>query len=88
MEAFSPIPPDWTKDATHAVPFGCPACGEDSKAAKRVWLNRQSPVFIEGRKRKWQEFYLCECETAWWGWSSDGPPTDFGQSSDESASEW
>jgi hypothetical protein len=21
--------------------------------------------------RKWQEFYMCECNQVWWGWSSD-----------------
>ncbi len=76
MDAFSPFPPTWTKDAVHAQPFGCPACGAGSREAKQVWLNRRAPVFTDGRKRKWQEFYQCECDSVWWAWSSDRPPLD------------
>ena len=32
------------------------------------------PLASKGR-RKWQEFYQCECDTAWWGWSDDRPPS-------------
>ena len=77
MDAFSPVAPDWTEDAVHAKPFGCPSCQADSTEARQVWLNRRAPVFTDGRKRKWQEFYLCECGTAWWAWSSDRPPADW-----------
>ncbi len=76
MDAFSPFPPTWTKDAVHAQPFGCPKCGAGSREAKQVWLNRRAPVFTDGRKRKWQEFYQCECDSVWWAWSSDRPPLD------------
>ncbi len=85
MDAFAPFPPSWTKDAVHAQPFGCPACGAGSREAKAVWLNRRAPVYTEGRKRKWQEFYQCECGTVWWGWSSDRPPVKFGKKSDDAA---
>ncbi|GAB4322015.1 MAG: hypothetical protein OHK0047_05210 [Leptolyngbyaceae cyanobacterium] len=76
MEAFDPNPPDWTQTATHAAEFQCPSCRALSKAATRVWINRRSPVYTEDRRRKWQEFYLCECHTAWWAWSSDRPPSE------------
>ena len=76
MDAFAPLPPEWTKESVHAQPFGCPACGQGSREATKVWLNRRAPVFTEGRKRKYQEFYQCECGTVWWGWSSDRPPLD------------
>ena len=69
---FSPTPPEWVQKATHAVPFCCPTCQATPKEAKAVWLNRRAPVFIEGfSRRKWQEFYQCECETVWWGWSNE-----------------
>jgi hypothetical protein len=42
-----------------------------------VWINRRSPVSIENRRRKWQEFYLCECGKAWWGWSNERAPNEF-----------
>ncbi|MFK8182374.1 MAG: hypothetical protein AB8B99_03305 [Phormidesmis sp.] len=83
MDAFAPFPPDWIKDAVHAQPFGCPSCGEGSREAKRVWLNRRAPVFTEGRRRKYQEFYECECNTVWWGWSSDRPPLELNRKSSE-----
>ncbi len=82
MEAFDPTPPDWTKDAVHAQPFGCPSCGASSTEAQAVWLNRRAPVFTNGRKRKYQEFYQCECGSVWWGWSSDRPPVDLGKGED------
>lgn len=76
MEAFDLVPPDWAEAAVHAMRFCCPKCSESSKAAERVWINRRSPVYTEDRRRKWQEFYLCECGTAWWAWSSDRPPSE------------
>ena len=75
MEAFSPYPPEWTAQAVHAVPFCCQSCKAEATKATKVWLNRRSPVTDYNLRRKWQEFYLCECETAWWGWSSDRPPS-------------
>ncbi len=71
MEAFAPIPPQWTEKATHAVRFHCPSCKAASTEAKAVWLNRRAPVTDYDMTRKWQEFYLCKCDTVWWGWSSD-----------------
>jgi hypothetical protein len=32
---------------------------------------------LENRRRKWQEFYQCQCGTAWWGWSDDRAPNEF-----------
>jgi hypothetical protein len=77
MEAFSPTPPDWRERATHAEGFCCPQCRASSSEATAVWLDRRSPVYIENRKRKWQEFYLCQCDTAWWGWSNEREPNEF-----------
>ncbi len=48
--------------------------------AQRVWINRRAPVYTPDHRRKWQEFYQCECGKAWWAWSSDRPPADFGKS--------
>lgn len=76
MEAFAPVPPQWTKSATHALEFCCPRCRLTARDAQRVWINRRSPVMTEDYRRKWQEFYECECGYAWWAWSSDRPPTD------------
>lgn len=76
MEAFARTAPQWTKDAIHAVPFCCPRCQSSPRKAKRVWLNRYSPVLTENRGRKWQEFYKCECDQAWWAWSSDRQKSD------------
>ena len=84
MDAFAPFPPPWTKDAVHAQPFGCPQCGAGSREAQNVWLNRRAPVFTNGRKRKYQEFYQCECGAAWWGWSCDRPPLELENASEES----
>lgn len=75
MEAFSPIPPDWTKSAVHAIPFACPRCHASPSEALSVWINRRAPVMSEDYRRKWQEFYLCNCQQAWWGWSSDRSPS-------------
>ncbi|MBP0001489.1 MAG: hypothetical protein J7641_21280 [Cyanobacteria bacterium SID2] len=82
MDAFAPIPPAWTKSAVHAFEFCCPQCGASSRTAKDVWLNRRSPVYTEDHRRKWQEFYHCDCGCAWWAWSSDRPsssPVDEGE---------
>lgn len=70
MDAFALVPPEWTKSAVHAVNFYCPSCKTDPTKATDVWLNRRAPVSV-GSRRKWQEFYHCECNTAWWGWSDD-----------------
>ena len=79
MDAFLPVAPPWTESAVHAVGFRCPTCGEPPGKAKRVWLNRRSPVFMENYKRKWQEFYDCECGCVWWGWSNERPPNGLSQ---------
>ncbi|HEY9675128.1 MAG TPA: hypothetical protein V6D11_27050 [Waterburya sp.] len=79
MDAFSPLPPQWTKSATHAVDFCCPKCRSSAREAERVWINRRSPVMTEDYRRKWQEFYQCQCGNAWWAWSSDRPPSDLAQ---------
>ena len=75
MDAFTPIPPAWTEKAVHAVRFCCPTCQENTDGATNVWLNRRAPVTGYDQRRKWQEFYLCQCDTAWWAWSSDRPPS-------------
>lgn len=77
MEAFSLKPPQWTENAVHAVGFDCPKCHEKPHKAEKVWINRRSPVMTEDYRRKWQEFYLCECQKAWWAWSSDRPSSEF-----------
>jgi hypothetical protein len=74
MEAFARVAPEWTKTATHALTFNCPRCHGDSRQAKKVWLNRHSPVIMEDYTRKWQEFYLCECDQVWWAWNCDRTP--------------
>ncbi|MGI0489696.1 hypothetical protein ACN4EK_30120 [Pantanalinema rosaneae CENA516] len=79
MEAFAPTPPDWTEPAIHAQEFCCPSCRSSSQAAQRVWVNRRSPVFTEDHRKKWQEFYLCECGKAWWAWSNQRPPSELAQ---------
>lgn len=75
MDAFSPYPPDWTKTAVHAIGFCCPRCNQGPASAQKVWLNRRAPVMAEDYRRKWQEFYQCECDGVWWAWSSDRPPS-------------
>jgi hypothetical protein len=77
MEAFSPTPPNWTEKAIHAAEFCCPVCSASSAESTAAWINRRSPVLVENRKRKWQEFYLCQCDRAWWGWSNDRAPNEF-----------
>ncbi|MBW4690572.1 MAG: hypothetical protein KME27_02265 [Lyngbya sp. HA4199-MV5] len=76
MEAFELTPPKWTEPAVHASEFCCPACRSSSKDAKRAWVNRRSPVYTEDHRRKWQEFYECQCAKVWWAWSSDRPPSE------------
>ena len=79
MEAFSPTPPAWTEQAVHALNFCCPRCGASSYQAQRVWINRRAPVLSEDYRRKWQEFYQCECNQVWWAWSSDRPPSELAE---------
>ncbi|MCM0592297.1 MAG: hypothetical protein HEQ35_25595 [Gloeotrichia echinulata IR180] len=76
MDAFAPVPPEWTNQAIHAYKFCCPSCNSSSREAVQVWINRRSPVLTEAHGRKWQEFYNCQCGFVWWAWSSDRPPTD------------
>ncbi len=76
MDAFSPLPPSWTEKAVHSLNFSCPGCGANPGKATSVWLNRRAPVTGDNGRRKWQEFYLCECDRAWWAWSSDRPPSN------------
>lgn len=71
IDAFAPIPPEWTSTAIHAQEFCCPKCRATSAESERVWLNRRSPVVNEDNRRKWQEFYQCHCSCAWWAWSTD-----------------
>ena len=77
MEAFAPIPPNWTEVAAHAHEFSCPACRATCMEAERVWINRRSPVYTEDYRKKWQEFYHCQCGTVWWAWSNERPPSEF-----------
>jgi hypothetical protein len=78
MDAFAVNPPEWTTTAVHALIFCCPNCKATAASAQNVWLNRRAPVSI-GNYRKWQEFYWCECNTVWWAWSSDRPPSDLAE---------
>ncbi|MEH1980200.1 MAG: hypothetical protein V7L27_13160 [Nostoc sp.] len=82
MDAFAPLPPEWTNQAVHGYNFCCPNCHSSSLEAEKVWLNRRSPVLTEDRRRKWQEFYYCHCGSVWWAWSSDRPPKDISNQSD------
>jgi hypothetical protein len=77
MDAFALTPPEWTTKAVHAVEFCCPACRTASIAAQNVWLNRRSPVYTHDRRKKWQEFYHCQCGSVWWAWSSDRQPNEY-----------
>lgn len=76
MDAFAPVPPEWTNKAVHAYEFSCPNCRSSSLEAVQVWINRRSPVMTQEHRRKWQEFYYCHCDSVWWAWSSDRPPSD------------
>ncbi|MDY7021724.1 MAG: hypothetical protein SWJ54_10245 [Cyanobacteriota bacterium] len=84
MDAFQPTPPNWTTDAVHALEFCCPNCSASSREAQQVWVNRRSPVYGDDRRRKWQEFYRCQCGFVWWAWSSDRPPSDLKPCDDDS----
>lgn len=75
MDAFSPYPPEWIQNATHAMSFCCPTCQNPPTKAQRAWLNRYAPVTDSLQRRRWQEFYDCECGTVWWAWSTDRPPS-------------
>lgn len=77
MDAFSPTPPIWTKNAVHSLDFCCPSCKQSVTKTTQAWLNRQAPVIGVNYERKWQEFYQCECEQVWWAWSSDRPPSPY-----------
>lgn len=79
MDAFSPTPPPWTKIAIHALEFCCPHCRASATQAQQVWINRRSPVIGEDYRRKYQEFYQCDCAQVWWAWSSDRPPSELTQ---------
>jgi len=87
MDAFALTPPPWTEPALHAFEFRCPKCGETSQEAEAVWINRRSPVFTLDHRRKWQEFYKCNCGAAWWAWSSDRPPNPFESPESDSENE-
>ncbi len=76
MEAFEPIPPEWTLKAIHARGFCCPSCRATAMESARAWINRRAPVYTEEHRRKWQEFYECTCGSVWWGWSSERPPSE------------
>lgn len=76
MDAFTPLSPRWTEKAVHAYQFCCPTCGATNAEAQAVWINRRAPVYTQHHKRKWQEFYYCQCGTVWWAWSTDRPPSD------------
>lgn len=82
IEAFDPNPPNWTESAKHAFQFCCPKCSASCTEATRVWINRRSPVYTETHRRKWQEFYECQCGCSWWAWSSDRPPSDLAANDD------
>ena len=84
MDAFSLTPPEWTQRAVHAVGFSCPQCGAAPDRARQVWINRRAPVMSEDYRRKWQEFYECECDRVWWAWSSDRPPSALNPSGERS----
>jgi hypothetical protein len=77
MEAFDPVPPQWAESAAHANSFRCPTCNNGPDQSTAVWINRRSPVYTENHRKKWQEFYHCECGCPWWAWSSERPQTEF-----------
>lgn len=79
MDAFNPLPPAWIEHAVHALSFHCPHCGAAVTQAQKVWLNRRAPVLGTNHRRKFQEFYECECGGAWWAWSSDRPPSELAE---------
>jgi hypothetical protein len=75
MNAFDPTPPEWIQLAIHALHFSCPRCEASSRQSTHVWLNRRTPVYTEQNRRKWQEFYHCDCGQVWWAWSDERPPS-------------
>lgn len=77
MEVFDPTPPEWVDNTVHARSFCCPQCQAGPRHALRAWINRRSPVLGDDQRRKWQEFYQCECGQGWWAWSSDRPPAEW-----------
>jgi hypothetical protein len=77
MDVFALTPPPWTEQSIHAKLFCCPTCRRASTEAQAVWLNRRSPVYTHDQRKKWQEFYHCECGTAWWAWSDQRPPNEY-----------
>jgi hypothetical protein len=79
MEAFDRHPPAWVEQAVHSLTFTCPRCGASAMQAQQVWINRRAPVMGYDNRRKFQEFYHCECEQAWWAWSDDRPPSEFAE---------
>jgi hypothetical protein len=83
MDAFAPFPPEWTQTAIHSLNFHCPRCGATPDRAQLVWINRRAPVTTDDYIRKWQEFYYCECQTPWWAWSSDRPPSNLSKKEEE-----
>ncbi|NJN49007.1 MAG: hypothetical protein HC805_03450 [Alkalinema sp. RL_2_19] len=87
MNPFDRTPPEWTKDAVHALVFACPTCKQSVVEAEQVWLNRSSPVYGHDRRRKWQEFYHCQCGASWWAWSSDRPPNEYADRQQQSVDE-
>ena len=84
MDAFSPVSPAWTDKATHAMSFCCPACQASAKDSLQAWINRYTPVMGEDYRRKWQEFYECQCGKVWWGWSTDRPASPYVKSNEPS----
>ncbi|MDS3862058.1 hypothetical protein RIF25_14745 [Thermosynechococcaceae cyanobacterium BACA0444] len=79
MNPFTPTPPDWIAQASHARGFECSRCGAAPGHAQAVWINRRAPVYTANHQRKWQEFYHCQCGFVWWAWSSDRPPSELAQ---------
>ncbi|AFY68673.1 hypothetical protein Pse7367_0362 [Thalassoporum mexicanum PCC 7367] len=77
MEAFDPNSPQWAESATHSNSFRCPTCNNGPDLADAVWINRRSPVYTENHRKKWQEFYHCECGCVWWAWSNERPKTEY-----------
>jgi len=88
IDAFDPLSPQWTASAIHAMEFCCPKCQSTCMEAQKVWINRRSPVYTENSKRKWQEFYQCQCGSVWWAWSSDRPPSELAKRDRDPLESW
>jgi len=56
--------------------FAVPSAALAVRMPAEVWINRRSPVYTEFNRRKWQEFYRCQCGGVWWAWSNDRPPSE------------